>query len=28
VVFLHTGGPPALFPYREGVLESLAATGE
>lgn len=23
VVFLHTGGTPALFPYREGVLENL-----
>ncbi len=23
VVFLHTGGTPALFPYREGVLEEL-----
>ncbi|MCY4597382.1 MAG: pyridoxal-phosphate dependent enzyme, partial [Bryobacterales bacterium] len=23
VVFLHTGGTPALFPYREGLLEDL-----
>ena len=23
VVFLHTGGTPALFPYREGLLEEL-----
>jgi D-cysteine desulfhydrase family pyridoxal phosphate-dependent enzyme len=23
VVFLHTGGTPALFPYREGLLEGL-----
>lgn len=23
VVFLHTGGAPALFPYREGLLEDL-----
>ncbi len=23
VVFLHTGGTPALFPYREGVLDAL-----
>ena len=23
VVFLHTGGTPALFPYREGMLEDL-----
>ena len=29
VVFLHTGGTPALFPYREGLLEDLPApTGE
>ncbi len=29
VVFLHTGGSPALFPYREGLLEDLPApTGE
>ena len=25
VVFLHTGGTPALFPYREGLLEDLPA---
>jgi D-cysteine desulfhydrase family pyridoxal phosphate-dependent enzyme len=24
VVFLHTGGTPALFPYREGMLSGLA----
>ncbi len=23
VVFLHTGGTPALFPYRDGILEAL-----
>ncbi|MGD2120751.1 MAG: D-cysteine desulfhydrase family protein [Gemmatimonadota bacterium] len=23
VVFLHTGGTPALFPYRDGILEGL-----
>jgi D-cysteine desulfhydrase family pyridoxal phosphate-dependent enzyme len=23
VVFLHTGGTPALFPYREGILDGL-----
>ena len=23
VVFPHTGGAPALFPYREGLLEDL-----
>ncbi len=27
VVFLHTGGTPALFPYREGVLEDLPTDG-
>jgi L-cysteate sulfo-lyase len=24
VVFLHTGGTPALFPYRDGLLEALS----
>ncbi len=27
IVFLHTGGTPALFPYREGLLESLGLPG-
>ena len=27
VVFLHTGGTPALFPYREGLLEGLPTDG-
>ena len=27
VVFLHTGGTPALFPYREGLLEALPTDG-
>ena len=28
VVFLHTGGTPALFPYREGLLEDLPTPTE
>lgn len=27
VVFLHTGGTPALFPYREGLLQDLPTDG-
>ncbi len=27
VVFIHTGGTPALFPYREGLLDGLAESG-
>ena len=27
VVFIHTGGTPALFPYREGILEGLKRIG-
>ena len=27
VVFLHTGGTPALFPYREGLLEDPSEPG-
>ena len=26
VVFIHTGGTPALFPYREGLLDGLGGT--
>ncbi len=28
VVFLHTGGTPALFPYREALLEELPGSGD
>ena len=24
IVFLHSGGTPALFPYREGIIENLS----
>jgi D-cysteine desulfhydrase family pyridoxal phosphate-dependent enzyme len=27
VVFIHTGGTPALFPYRDGLLEASAGRG-
>jgi 1-aminocyclopropane-1-carboxylate deaminase/D-cysteine desulfhydrase-like pyridoxal-dependent ACC family enzyme len=27
VVFLHTGGTPALFPYRDQILDDLKSSG-
>jgi D-cysteine desulfhydrase len=25
VLFLHSGGTPALFPYRDGIIENLSS---